>query len=317
MTKTATALLAAAALAIPVLTTGTGALAAGPRDAASDSLLQQVPAGLRPSCQPASPPSGLAATLVCKPRHVAATRVVVDGYADPASATARYLHDGDRHGIPRDTAGDCFSYIDSESPFRTKTGVTGRVFCAHKDRSIEWTDGTVVARATGTNPNDLYTWWARLVGRTLNPVQQALYAQVPAGIDRTNCQDNGDTSIKCTSPAADVYVARYTRFASPDALTAAYGSALTGAKVTGNTPPPKRSKQPCPFETTWGPTSGSATLGHVACFHAADGTYHFLWTTDSQMVLVDADGPSLSDMTQFFKAFAAADQTSSPRTATG
>jgi hypothetical protein len=43
------------------------------------------------------------------------------------------------------------------------------------------------------------------------------------------------------------------------------------------------------------------------------GTYHYLWTIDAQLTLVEADGPSLSDVTQCFKAFSVANQTTSPR----
>lgn len=313
MTRTATALLMVIVIAGPALGAGREAGAVRPDDPGSGSLLQQVPAALRPSCQPSAPPAGVVSAAACKPRRVAATRVLFLGFADQATAMTRYLHDGDKHGIPRDTAGDCFSYIDSESPFRTKDGVVGRVFCAHRDHSIEWTYGTVVARATGANGNDLYTWWAHLVDRTLNPAQQALFRQVPDGTDRTNCQDNGDASIKCTSPAADVYVARYTHYDTPDAMTASYNSALAAAKLTPNVPPSRTAKNPCTFETTWGPASNQAAMGRVACFHSSDATYHFLWTINGQTTLVDADGPSLSDMTQFFKAFAVANQTSSPR----
>jgi hypothetical protein len=302
--------LVTAVIALAALSASAKAEGVPPRDPSALSLLQQIPAALRTSCQPGVAPQGIDAAVVCKPRRAAATRVLFLGFADQSAATSRYLRDGDNHKIPRDTAGDCFSYIDSESPFRTKDGVVGRVFCAHRDHSIEWTYGNVVARATGTNTNDLYTWWAHLVARTLNPTQQALFAQVPSGIDRTNCEDNGDASIKCTSPAANVYVAKYTRYQAIDAMTAAYNSALSAAKLTPNVPPPRNTKKACGFETTWGPTSSQNALGRVACFRSPDATYHFLWTT-GQATIVEASGPSLSDVTLFFKAFATANQTSS------
>jgi len=95
-------------------------------------------------------------------------------------------------------------------------------------------------------------------------------------------------------------------------MTAAYSSALSGAKLTPNVPPARSNKNACRFETTWGPTASQVTLGRVACFQSSDATYHVLWTIDRQATLVEADGPSLSDMTQFFKAFAIANQVSSP-----
>ena len=314
--RTLTAVLAAVVLAVVSSSTlEAGAATSGDPGAA---LLQQIPAALRKSCRPAgqsAQPAGTDAALACTPRRAAATRVLFLSFADQAAAYTRYLRDGDKHRIPRDSNSDCFGYIDAESPFRTKDGIVGRVFCAHRDHSIEWTYGNVVARATGTNDNDLYIWWAHLVGRTLNPVQKALFDQAPGGIDRSNCQDNGDASIKCTSPAANVYVAKYTRYQTPDAMMAAYDSALSAARLNPNVSPPNSGKSVCGFETTWGPTSSSSVLGRVACFHnpKPDGTYHYLWTIDAQLTLVEAYGPSLSDMTQFFKAFSVANQTTSPR----
>ena len=48
-------------------------------------------------------------------------------------------------------------------------------------------------------------------------------------------------------------------------------------------------------------------VGRVACFHSPDGSYHFLWT--DPLTMVEAYGPSLSDVTDFFKSFPAANQT--------
>ena len=308
-------MLAALVLAAAISSSTLGAGAATPGDPGA-ALLQQVPAALRKDCQPVRPgaqPAGTDAALACTPRRAAATRVVFLSFADQPAATARYLRDGDNHKIPRDTNSDCFGSIDAESPFRTRDGTVGRVFCAHLDHSIEWTYGNVVARATGTNDNDLYIWWAHLVGRTRNATQQALFDQAPAGVDRSNCQDNGDASIKCTSPAANVYVVKYTHYQTPASMMAAYDIALSGARLTLNVAPPHRGKYPCSFETTWGPTS-SNILGGVACFHnpKPDGTYHVLWTIDGQLTLVEVSGPSLSDVTQFFRAFSVANQTASP-----
>lgn len=308
--KTATKLLAAMAIAAAALALGTVAGAAQSTDPGS-ALLEQIPSTVRATCKPAAPsavPHGAAAAVTCSPRRTGAQHVVFLGFTDPAAANARYLHDGDLHLIPRDTNGDCFSYPDSESPFRGADGVVGRLFCAHKDRSIEWTYGTVVARATGANGNDLYTWWAHLVGRTLNATQRALFDQVPTGIDRTNCQDNGDASIKCSTPAATVIVAKYNHYSTPDAVTAEYEAALASQRQPLNVPP-RRTKNVCGFETSWHATSSQQVVGRVACFHSPDGSYHFLWT--DQLTMVEAYGPSLSDVTNFFKAFPTANQTAS------
>ncbi|HSO97002.1 MAG TPA: hypothetical protein VLV81_13295 [Acidimicrobiia bacterium] len=305
--RTATALLASIVVAAATIGAATAAGAA-PSTEPGAALLAQIPSTLRVSCQPAAPsatPHGAAAAVTCAPRRAAAQHVLFLGFPDPAAATARYLHDGDRHLIPRDTNGDCFSYADSESPFRGADGVVGRLFCAHKDHSIEWTYGTVVARATGANSNDLYTWWAHLVARTLDATQRALFNQVPAAIDRTNCQDNGDASIKCTTPAGTVIVAKYNHYPTPDAVTAAYQSALAGQKQPLNVPP-RKTKNVCAFETPWHETTSQQVVGRVACFHSPDGSYHFLWT--DQLTMVEAYGPSLSDVTNFFKSFPTAGQ---------
>jgi hypothetical protein len=315
--RSLTAVLAAGVLAVAVSSSTLEAVAATSGDPAA-ALVQQIPAGLRKSCQPvgqAAQPAGTDAAVACTPRRAGATRVLFLSLADQSAASARYRHDGDKHMIPRDTNSDCFGYIDAESPFRTKDGTVGRVFCAHRDHSIEWTYSNVVARATGTNDNDLYIWWAHLVGRTLNPTQQALFDQAPAGVDRSNCQDNGDASIKCTSPAANVYVAKYTHYQTPDAMMTAYSSALSAVNLTLNVSPPRAAKNSCGFETTWGPTSpGASALGRAACFHnpKPDGTYHFVWTIVGQLTLVEVYGPSLSDVTQFFKAFSVANQSTRP-----
>jgi hypothetical protein len=312
LTRASIAVVLATVIAVVGLSSTTEAVATPSSDPGA-ALLQQIPAALRTSCQPIGQgalPNGTDAAVACSPHRAAATRVLVLSFADQAAATARYIGDGDKHKIPRDTDGDCFGYTDSESPFRTKDGVVGRVFCSPRDHSIEWTYGTIVARATGPNDNDLYTWWEHLVGRTLNATQQALFGQVPGGTNRTNCQDNGDASIKCTSPAATVYVAKYTRLQTADSLMMAYGSALSVAKLTLDVPRPQRRKDACSFATTWGSRSSNAVLGRVACFHNRDGTYHFLWTIDSQLTLVEAYGPSLSDVTQFFQAFPIPNQTS-------
>src|SRR5580704_4507821 len=129
-------------------------------------------------------------------------------------------------------------------------------------------------------------------------------------------RSNGLCSIK--HPGANVYVVKYTHDPTPDAMMAAYDSALSAASLNLNTPPASSRKNGCGFETTWGPTSGSSVLGRVACFHAPkpDGTYHVLWTVDAQLTLVEAVSPSLSDVTQFFKAFSVASQTTSPHIGT-
>lgn len=309
MIKTATAMVVAIALAAGLVGARSDTAAAAAGDPGAALLLQQIPTSLRQTCRSGATPAGTDAAVTCTPRRAAAARVVFLGFADPTAARSRYLRAGDQHKIPRDTASDCFGSIDAESPFRTKSGVAGRVFCAHRDHSIEWTYGTVVARATGSSDNDLYTWWARLVDRTLNATQQALVAQAPKGLDRTFCQDNGDASVKCTSPAANVYIVKYTHYDTPDALTAGYNGALAAAKLTPNVPPIRTSKNVCGFDTTWGPPPTQMAVGRVACFHIPkpDGTYHFVWTTGQ--TLVEASSPALSDVTQFFKTFPGAGQT--------
>jgi hypothetical protein len=309
--KTATAVVVAIVMGLALVGARPDTAVAAGGDPNTALLLQQIPSSLRQSCRSGATPAGTDAAMTCTPRRAAAARVTFLGFADPTAARARYLRDGDQHKIPRDTASDCFGSIDAESPFRTKSGVVGRVFCAHRDHSIEWTYGNVVARATGGNDNDLYTWWARLVDRTLDPTQQALVAQAPKGLDRTFCQDNGDTSVKCSSPAANVYIVKYTHYDTPDGLTTAYNGAIAAAKLTPNVPPNRTSKNVCSFDTTWGPAPTQMASGRVACFHIPkpDGTYHFIWTTGQ--TLVEASSPSLSDVTQLFKTFPAAGQTAS------
>ena len=126
------------------------------------------------------------ASLTCAPKKAAVSSVVFLGFKTTALAAAYYAQQRRSHQIDQDTETDCAAYDDSESPYRTTDGVSGRVFCSTRKKAqlIAWLDNTTVAAARGTDDVAVYKWWARLVDRTMNATQLALLNQVPPGIDR-------------------------------------------------------------------------------------------------------------------------------------
>ncbi|HEV2311154.1 MAG TPA: hypothetical protein VGU73_11590, partial [Acidimicrobiia bacterium] len=259
--------------------------------------------------------NGVRAAVVCTPRHVAATHVVVVGFRNRIAALYAYDAQRTHNEIMRDSDGDCASFQDSESPYRTAGGTVGRLFCSHKRRLLVWTYDNVVATATGTGSNldtTLYNWWSTLVGRTLDPVQEALLRNLPGGIDRTSCQDNGDgqadttdqgLSIKCGNPTSSIFAVKVTGYPTAAAMSSEYDGLVTAFGLTLNRPPPAAGTSQCSFETTWG-SSAADTLGRVFCFPTpTTGLYHFMWTTDSDLTITEAYATSASDVGNFFQTY--------------
>jgi len=154
-------------------------------------------------------------------------------------------------------------------------GVSGRVFCSTRKKAqlIAWLDNTTVAAARGTDDVAVYKWWARLVDRTMNATQLALLNQVPPGIDRTNCGDDGSDAIKRADPAKDVYVVRYTKYQSPSALAAGYSSAEAPSRVAMDSPPQGDPTAPHPpirgFRCLRASVASHGRAGHRAPARAA------------------------------------------------
>ena len=296
-------------LASPMLVMSAGAVR---RDAGRE-LLHQVPPSLRGSCSTGggSAAKGMRASLTCAPKKAAVSSVVFLGFKTTALAAAYYAQQRRSHQIDQDTETDCAAYDDSESPYRTTDGVSGRVFCSTRKKAqlIAWLDNTTVAAARGTDDVAVYKWWARLVDRTMNATQLALLNQVPPGIDRANCGDDGSDAIKCADPAKDVYVVRYTKYQSPSALAAGYSSAEAPSRVAMDSPPQgDPSSDQCSFETTWSSENApDVTAGRIFCYQDQDADYQVAWTIDGTTTLARATG-KLHAALQFFKNYATSAQ---------
>jgi hypothetical protein len=297
------------AIVLALAALGVGASAAVATDADA-TLLRRVPPSFRSTCradeQVKAP--GRVAAVTCKPVK-GASGVVYVAFHEAKQASRYYALAHSKLKVPSDTESDCASFYDSESPYRTMAGSVGRVFCSrHRhEHTIAWTDARIVAIATGDDDDSLYTWWAHLVGRTLNPTQRALLAQLPGGIDRASCADNGDASIKCADPMDDVYVVRYTRYEDANALAAAYGSLIAKAGLSSNIAPPDEGS--CSYETNWGfvDENGAITqeLGRLACYEKGYLPY-LLWTQDNGIVLTEAEGGNTGALQAFFHTYATA-----------
>ena len=247
------------------------------------------------------------ARVTCEPQK-RVNRVVYTMFKTPALASRDYAKDRKAADVDADTDSDCAALSDSESPYRTGAGRSGRVFCstAH-GHHISWTDHRVVATATGRDDQAIYDWWANLVGRTLDADQQALLAEVPNGIDPLLCADNGPASIKCGYVADDVYGLRYTRYPDAASLSRAYASLVDEHDVVSNTPPSLSVFGSCNYETNWGPVDSNGVVtvekGRGACYED-DFLPTLLWTYDEHLTLVEAVGGTTGALGAFFESYA-------------
>src|SRR4029078_4020052 len=115
-------------------------------------------------------------------------------------------------------------------------------------------DDTVVATASGKKDERLYHWWDTMVGRTRTDAQRALLTEIPAGIPRSTCRDNGESSLKCYAPfkyAGDVYVLYFTKYAYLGALNAAYDALLADNGLERDLLSPSNEAQSCNYEEPW------------------------------------------------------------------
>lgn len=287
--------------------------AACPASAADNEsrLLREVPRAFRSTCtaEDHEDARGAIAQVSCEPKN-RVNRVVYTMFKTPGSANRYFVRARAAAGIDADTNADCAALSDSESPYRTKTGATGRVFCStHRGQTISWTDQQIVATATGHDDHALYAWWARLVGRTLNPTQQALLKEIPGGIERSSCADNGDASIKCGYLTEEIFAVRYTRYPDAATLAEAYGSRVDKEGLASDTAPPQTAFGSCSFETNWGKADSSGVItqpmGRLACFEK-DFLPTLLWTQDERLILTEVEGDTTASLGSFFQSYATA-----------
>jgi hypothetical protein len=283
-------------------------------------LLAMVAPSVASTCRAQTTTSiaGAVAGIVCTPGKSAATHVTYVRFTNVDAARRYYVERRRASGVAPDTETDCADLTGSESPYHTVAGSTGRVVCTntHHLHVITWTVDDVVASALGRDDSALYTWWEKLVGRTLTPTQQALLAQLPGGIDRTTCHDNGDDSVKCLTPsdASDVYVVYFTAYPDSNALTAAYDAKLSAAGLRRDLRPSTDDVSTCNYETSWGPTqAGTVTneLGRIACF-PDQGLTDLVWTRDDSPLLTVAVGDAPKALFDFFQRYSGASLDSTP-----
>jgi hypothetical protein len=260
------------------------------------ALVGQVPASFASTCT-ASIVEGADAAITCTPEDV--EHVTYARFATPELADAYYDDFVGEDG--RDTGSDCADSFESESPFHTAAGGQGRVTCSMggRENSLTWIAGTTVATATDRTDAFLYEWWDELVGRSLTPEQEALMTQLPRGVNRAECHDNGERSVKCWPlDAEDVYGVFYTQYPDAISMNAAYADVLGDARLGRNVPPPNSKGNTCSYETFWGPLRDgqvSKKLGRLACYEA-DLEVDLVWTNKDTHVMtrVSAYSPKVA-----------------------
>jgi hypothetical protein len=280
--------------------------------AGDPTLLAQVPSSFAATCLPASVDgiAGAEVAITCTPPGV--TSVTYARFPTPELADAYYdEHVGDDG---RDTGSDCADMFDSESPYHTAAGGQGRVSClmGRRQSELTWLDGTTVATATTRGDGDaetaLYEWWDDLVGRSLTPTQQALMKELPAGVSRSTCRDNGENSVKCWPlDETDVYVATYTKYADRASMDEAYAEVLADAGLDHDITPRNTKGTACNYETFWGPVrDGVVTkkLGRMTCFEGNDAT-DLVWTNKTSHVITQVEGYRPKHLWTYFQKYPA------------
>ncbi len=248
------------------------------------------------------------AAIVCTPPAASGVTDITYARFSNAELAGTYYDDAKGRGLEPD--GDCADLSDSEGQYHTTSGKQGRLACstAHHESTITWTDDTVVATATGKNDERLYKWWDKLVGRTLTDAQRALLTELPAGIPRSGCRDNGESSLKCFAPykyAGEVYVLYFTKYADEGALNAAYDAILADNGLERDLPAPDSYATGCNYETFWGPGRDRAVTderGRIACFEELVAN-DLVWTRDDVRVLTRAKGYTPKLLMRFFRVY--------------
>jgi len=270
------------------------------------TLLNAVPADFRGTCKRATSDlktSGTEAEVRCHPKG-GADAVAYLRFRSRAELDKAYDRALKERGIARDTS-DCSEFSEAEGPYAGEGNDNGRVFC-YRDTGhsfMTWTtnEQRLLSRAERSDrkDNELYTWWAQLVGReesaehpnaagtTMTAEQTALLEHVPSSF-RDTCHPGSASDLpgfvaKVTcGPTGGTDLVDYIQFRDKATMDQAYENVRASQGVETGTGPAGS----CPHEA--GYTVENVHKGRVLCFKTTENYARLDWTADDFSILSEA-----------------------------